>query len=119
MAQIEASEQRTALDAILRQVEGVKKVYYQPPASISLEYPCIIYSLSSYDIKYAANKRTLVWAEYTATLIDKDPESPIHDRMMNLGSEIDSNCFVHFDRFFTADYLNHWTYRITFTKKSW
>jgi hypothetical protein len=111
--------QREHLDDILRGIEGVDHVYYQPPTSMHLKYPCILYKLSGYDKRYANGGRYISWPEYDVTIIDYNPESILQKRFMDLGTDVDSNCYVQFNRFFTADNLNHWSYRLTFTKDSW
>ena len=35
---------------------GINQVYFQPPATIKLSYPCIIYSIGIGNAKYANNK---------------------------------------------------------------
>ena len=119
MSKTVIESQRDYLDDILRSIDGVKKVYYQPPASIHLEYPCILYKLSGYNRMYANGVCYASWPEYEVTLIDHDPESILQKRMLDLGKDADSNCYVQFNRFFTSDNLNHWAYRLTFTKASW
>lgn len=109
--------QREALHDILCNIPGVSKVYYQPPASISLKYPCLLYDFSNYTTIYADNIRIYNWPEYTLTLVDKDPESIIHKRIMDLHGN--QGCYVRFDRFYTADNLNHWSYNLVFTQKMW
>lgn len=111
--------QRKQLDDILRSIDGVKKVYYQPPESMQLKYPCIIYEPSGQNVMYANDSRYLTFMEYTLTLIDRDPESIIQKSILDLRKNADANCYVKFDRFFTADNLNHWTYRLAFTKGMW
>lgn len=107
--------QREALQTILENIDGVKKVYYQQPYTKSLVYPCIIYSLNRFDTKYADDRRYLSFPSYTITLIDYDPESEIQKRIFDLGGP----CSVSFDRFFTADNLYHWAYTLVFTKSLW
>ncbi len=119
MSKTVIESQREELDTILRSIEGVRKVYYQPPESSKLEYPCIMYSHSGYSKRYANGYRYINWPEYEVTLIDYNPESMIHKQLMDLNTDKSSNCFVQFNRFFTADNLNHWSYRLTFTKISW
>lgn len=107
--------QRLLIHDILSEIPNVKKVYYQPPSSKKLEYPCIIYTLNSFRTKYSSNGRYLTFPEYTVTLIDKNPTSEIQKSLMDLSGDI----YIKFDRVFTADNMYHWTYSLTFTKKLW
>ena len=36
--------------------DGKKNVYFQPPSSVKMNYPCIVYSLSRISVKKANNK---------------------------------------------------------------
>lgn len=115
MSKTKIELQREALDDILRSIEGVKKIYNQPPSEHLLEYPCLIYTFSNYETLYSDDKRYLTWPSYMLTLIDKNPESAIQQSIMDLGGP----CFVRFNRFFTSDNLNHWVYEVTFTQDTW
>ena len=47
---------RLKLQEELEEILGSKNVYFQPPASVKLKYPCIIYELTNTDVKRADNK---------------------------------------------------------------
>lgn len=98
---------RLELHDILTSIPGVKKVYYSPPASIQMEYPCIRYELSSIPIRRADNIPYLGSKRYTLTLIDEDPESEIVDRLLCIPLSA-------FDRFYAADGLNHFVFTLYF-----
>jgi len=111
----EIESQRDEVQEILSGIEGVAKVYFQPPSSQRLTYPCIVYSLNKYNTKYSNNSRYLTYPEYTVTLIDSNPESIIQKRIMDLNG----SCFVGFDRFYTSDNLNHWVYTLIYSSSLW
>ena len=46
---------RLKLQETLEQVLGSKNVYFQPPESMRLKYPCIVYGISSGDTIFANN----------------------------------------------------------------
>lgn len=50
-------------------------VYYQPPANIRMEYPCIVYSKSRESTTYADNDVYKERQAYNVTVIEKDPDS--------------------------------------------
>jgi hypothetical protein len=110
-----AEQQRLLLHDILCNIEGVSSVYYQPPSNHVLKYPCLIYGISDYNNFYSNNIRYLTFPRYNLTLIDKNPKSSIHEKIMSLGN----GCYVDFDRFFTSDNLNHWAYTLYFDKGLW
>ena len=58
---------------------ATRRVYYQPSASVHLEYPCVIYKLEDMPIVHA-NNRPYHWDHvYQITVIDRDPESEIRE----------------------------------------
>ena len=93
---------RIELQEKFEELLGSRNVYFQPPESIKLKFPCIIYNLSSMqnnnadDMPYIKNKRWFV------TIVDKDPESDIYERM------IDEFQMCTLDRTGVVDNLNHW-----------
>lgn len=118
MPQTPIENQREILHDILSSIDGVAKVYYQPPSKEQLVYPCILYSLNRYDVKYSNGSRYLTWPSYEVTLIDRNPESMIQKSIMDLGI-VEPTCYVRFDRLYTADNLNHWVYTLSFTQAVW
>lgn len=115
MSQTVIEQQRECLHEILLSIEGPSKVYFQPPNNIQLEYPCLIYSINRMPVSHADNNRYLMFPVYTLMLIDHDPESIIQKSILDLTGD----CCISFDRFYTADNLNHWVYTLTFTKNLW
>lgn len=79
------------------------RVYFQPPASKALAYPCIVYSRSGKDEKFANNKLYLGKQRYSITVIDINPDSLIPDKVSQLP-------LTGFDRHYTSDNLNHDVY---------
>lgn len=54
-----------------------KNVYYNPPESIKMNYPCVVYSATGV-VKHNANDRLYKFTkEYRVTVIDLDPDSEI------------------------------------------
>lgn len=52
-------------------------VYFQPPESIRMKYPCIVYKSRGGDDNYADNDRYLTVDEWEAVVVDRDPDSRI------------------------------------------
>ena len=92
---------RMDLQLILEKTPEVKKVYFQPPATVKLVYPCIIFELAGDRTQHADNQKYLRTNRYTLMVIDKDPDSKIYEKVLALP-------FSALDRFYTADNLNHW-----------
>ena len=93
-------DRRLKLNQLLRDILGSDNVYYQPPMSISIKHPCIIYSLKRIDSKYADDTSYHSRKGYDIIVIDRDPDSAIPDRIGALP-------YVSFDRCYVSDNLNH------------
>lgn len=96
---------RIELHEELCDVLGSRNVYFQPPESIKMKYPCIVYNLSSGDTKYADDYVYSFTRRYNVTIIDKDPDSEIPDGMSRFK-------MCSFDRMFTSDNLNHFVFNL-------
>ena len=95
---------RTRLDLHeeLCAVLGSRNCYFDPPST--LEYPCIKYELDDIDVQHADNKPYFYNHRYQVTIIDKDPDSTIYQRLL----EHFSSCT--FDRPLINDNLYHWIF---------
>lgn len=80
---------------------GKQYVYFQPPESTKMSYPCIVYARSSGDTKYADNIPYNYTKAYDITVIDKDPDSAIVDAMFTAFP------MSRYNRHFVSDNLNH------------
>lgn len=85
---------------------GSRNVYFQPPESVKLCYPCIIYSLDNYDIRYADDKPYKNIPQYTVRIIDKNPDSILPEKLLG------SFSMCRFDRAYTSDNLNHYIFSL-------
>lgn len=92
---------RTELHGKLTAILGSDHVYFQPPRNVRLKFPCIIYELNRYDIQYADDTSYIGTKGYVVTYISPDPDDETWENIMKL-----PHC--SFNRFFTADDLNHW-----------
>lgn len=66
---------------ILCDILGSRKVYFNPPESVKMSYPAIVYSLSTDKSNNADNLKYLHHKAYKVTIIDKDPDSVIYDKL--------------------------------------
>lgn len=73
---------RKNLDKELRRILGSDNVYYQPDLNVRLKYPCIIYRLSQPGITDADDSVYLYRNRYELTLIFKDPDSDLSERLI-------------------------------------
>lgn len=96
---------RTDLQTLLLSILGSTNVYFQPPSSVQLQYPCIIYKLGDIDTTFANNKPYSYGTRYSVTLVDRNPDNLIVDKIKALPS-------CSFDRYYTADNLNHYSFNL-------
>lgn len=99
---------RSQLQSKLEALLGSKNVYFQPPESCKMQYPAIVYSLNDIDLDKASNKIYNINKSYSVTLIHKNPDNTLKDLILN---EFE---YIRFNRFYTADNLNHYNYTIFF-----
>lgn len=91
---------RIDLHEYLCDILGSRNVYYQPPATIRMSYPAIVYERSDIPIKPADDFVYAQFHKYTVTVIDKNPDSDIVERLSMVPK-------CSFNRHYTADNLNH------------
>lgn len=99
--------QRLELHALLKELLGTKDVYFQPPPTVQMVYPCIIYNLDQLNTEFANNRPYNHTKGYQVTVITKNPDSDIPFKVAELPM-----CL--FNRFYTADTLNHYVYTLFF-----
>jgi hypothetical protein len=68
---------RLELHEELCKILGSRNVYFNPPETVKMKYPAIVYSLNDYDNELANNGIYIQWPEYSVVLIDENPDSPI------------------------------------------
>lgn len=98
---------RKQLQTILETILGSKNVYFQPPSKTRMSYPCIIYHRNYEDVRYADDIPYARKKRYTVTVVDRDPDSLIPDKIADLP-------MCKFERFYTSDNLNHDVYNLYF-----
>ena len=98
---------RLELSAILRNTLGSDNVYFQPPETVKMKYPAIVYSLDNIQNVHADDGVYLSHRRYSVTLIDKNPDSPIVERLSALP-------MCQFNRHYTSDNLNHFVFTLFF-----
>lgn len=96
---------RIELQALLETILGSRQVYFQPPESIKLSYPCVIYELDTIDSVYADNAKYKKQRRYSVTLIDRNPDSIFIDSILDLP-------YCSFNKHFKSDNLNHYTFTL-------
>ena len=91
---------RLELQDKFEELLGSRQVYYQPPESVKLSYPCIIYKRSSIMNNNANNQVYRQDTAYEVTVIDKRPDSEIVYKLSRFPK-------TYHNRHYTYDNLNH------------
>ena len=91
---------RLDLHETLCEILGTRNCYFQPPASVQMKYPAIVYSRKTVEERSANNGSYIRLIGYEAVLIDKNPDSEFVDKMLQLP-------YCRHDRHYTSDNLNH------------
>jgi hypothetical protein len=91
---------RTSLQTVLEIILGSDHVYFQPPANVQMQYPCITYSRDRASTEFADNDPYRYSKRYQVTVIDRNPDSGIPDAVAKLP-------MCTHRRFFVAENLNH------------
>lgn len=97
--------ERLELHEKLCEILGSSNVYFQPPESVKLVYPAIVYSLREIRKFHANNRGYILVPSYEAILIDKNPDSDYIASILELP-------YASFDRSYVADNLNHFVFTI-------
>ena len=100
-------EHRTELQSLLEELLGSGNVYYQPPESIKMSYPAIRYSRTNFQSTFANNKGYTHKPCYELIVIDKKPDNPIINKLLDLP-------YCSFDRHYVSDNLNHDVFTLYF-----
>lgn len=83
------------------------RAYYQPPESVKMEYPAIVYALDDIENTFANDGVYLSGRKYSVTVIDYDPDSPLIGKVAALPT-------CRFNRPYTKDNLNHYVFELFF-----
>lgn len=91
---------RLELQSKLEELLGSKNVYYQPPASVTMQYDAIKYSRKNIESRYANNAAYSLLNCYEIIVIARRPDNPVIEKLLALP-------YCSFDRSYKADNLNH------------
>lgn len=98
-------DRRLQLHEVFCGILQTRNAYFQPPESVKMNYPAIVYALSNMPRVHANDGVYLSGRQYSVTVIDHDPDSPLVDMVSALPT-------CRFDRAYQADNLNHWVFTL-------
>ena len=96
---------RADLHHILEATLGSKNVYFEPPESFKLSYPCIVYNLEGHGEKMADNDQYNLMKRYAMTYITKKADDPMVDSLERIK-------YCSLSRAFVAANLHHYAFTI-------
>lgn len=91
---------RLELQSKLEELLGSKNVYYQPPESVKMTYPAIVYSKQNIRVTHANDSIYSKKTRYELIVISKSPDSDVIEKLLGMR-------YCSFDRHYKADNLNH------------
>ncbi len=98
---------RLDLNNMLQELLGSQNVYFQPPPSLKLKYPCIVYEHARHNQFYADNDPYKVDKAWTVTYVDTRGDSEIPEKLSWLHQ-------CKYERSYKADNLYHYQYRLIY-----
>ena len=96
---------RLDLQNKLEDILQMRHVYYQPPESLKIEYPAIVYSRTGISTNKADDKVYSKSNIYKVTLIDKNPESIYVNDILDLP-------FCSMKSAYQSENLHHYQFEI-------
>jgi hypothetical protein len=98
---------RLILQSNLETLLGSRNVYYNPPTSLMMNYPAIVYNDKEINQLYANNKTYRLTKAYTITVITKNGNNDIVDKLLEWP-------MCSYDRHYKTDSLNHYILTLYF-----
>ncbi len=75
---------RLKLQSVLEDILGSKNVYFQPPESVKILYPAIVYFRNDISKLNADDGTYVMFKSYEITVIDNHQENPAIDKILML-----------------------------------
>lgn len=93
-------DRRIKVSQMLHNVLGSNNVYFDPPESVKMKYPAIVYRRAKIDTVNADNRKYLGYDRYEVTFIRKDADNEIIDAILELP-------YCEHNRVYKASDLHH------------
>lgn len=103
-------DRRLLLDEKIRRILGSTNVYFEPPASLIMKYPCVRYKRSNIDVVFADNKAYLGHNRYEIIVIFKDADDDLPGKFLYN----DEGLVLNVERTYIADGLHHYVFTTHF-----
>jgi hypothetical protein len=101
-------DNRLLLHDKLISLVGTSNVYFQPPTSVLISYPCVIYNIGNGEAMYSNNKLYNYTHRYDLIFIYKKPTTDIIEKV------IGELPMCSLSRTYISDNLNHYAFSVYF-----
>lgn len=91
---------RVELQSILEKLLGSRNVYYQPPETLKMQYPAIVYNKSYVKLDHADDTTYNKRVRYELIVIAQRPDHPVVNKLLDVP-------YCSYERHFNVDNLNH------------
>lgn len=98
-------DNRLNLQTLLEKILKSRNVYFQPPESVKLKYPAIVYALGVIEGRHANDSVYNLIRRYSVMLITEDPDSSTIGELACLK-------MCRFVRHYKFDNLNHYVFEL-------
>ena len=98
---------RVDLQTLLEQTLGSRNVYFQPPESVRMQYPAIVYSRDDIEINHANDGFYTSITRYSVAVVTDNPDS-------DLVAKVAALPMCRFNRHYTSDNLYHDVFTLYF-----
>lgn len=98
------AKDRLQLHEQLCDILGCRNVYFQPPESVKIKYPAIVYQIENIDQKFANDMTYNKDRAYLLMLIHSDPDNDIIEKLLFAFPKI------RFDRTYDSDNMHYYVY---------
>lgn len=85
---------------------GNDNVYFQPPASVKMSYPCVVYNVGTGNAKYANDSLYNYTHRYDVTFIYKKPNLEIIEQVLSTLPKSSMS------RSYCVENLNHYVFSV-------
>lgn len=90
---------RLKLDKMLKDTLGTNNVYFQPPPSLIMKFPCIVYERVRINTEFADNNPYQLTHVYQVTYIDSNPDSDVPQKIAELPMCVFEREFVNSNKY--------------------
>ena len=101
-------DRRLILQSKLEELLGSRNVYFQPPETLKMKYPCIRYKKARPRVNHADDMKYFKKDHYELTVIATDPDTDIPDILA------DAFQYCSIDRYYNSNNLTHCTLDLYF-----